>query len=275
MLVSLKILLGGMMIWMLPVCSMAQAGARASLMEVYTDERLLGLEQSTLSHFHGFIGGGMDNNEGIIGDARRETFFGPFFIVKYDDWAYLGLGGGGLWLFHFPEYELKLGTSINVHPGGPLLLGMDKRRSSLDGSIDASWQTPMANFQLSYNRDIGKASHGDSASLGISHIFLFNQVLFNQEFIVVPGVTVEWENTRLVDYYYGVRPEEATTDRPAYVGRETAMVGANLMGIYRINRSWALWGDIHTKHFGAGIVDSPIVTRRNTTGGFVLAVWIF
>lgn len=255
---------------LLHFCCPAYAAAAGKLRDAYTDESLFHGDR-----FHGLIGGGLSIDENIIIGARRETAIAPLFVFKYDDWVFLSLGEASVWLYQNTNHSLKLGASILVHPAGPDVAGMVERRSSFDGSIDALWLTPAAAIGARYFKDIGAVSHGDSATLRIFHVFVFNQVLFNREAVLIPGVNLEWESARLADYYYGVRPEEATPGRSAYAGRNTINIGAYLTGLYRINRSWALLGQINTKRIGAGIEQSPIVSSRYATGGFFGGAWFF
>jgi len=93
--------------------------------------------------------------------------------------------------------------------------------------------------------------------------------------MLVPGVDLEWESARLVDYYYGVRPEEATLNQHAYIGRETLNEKARLTGFYLINKSWTVFVGVQAAVFGSGITDSPMVKRRSTMRGYMGTAWIF
>ena len=92
---------------------------------------------------------------------------------------------------------------------------------------------------------------------------------------MTPSLGVEWQNARLVDYYYGVRDSETGTDRPAYAGRDTVNVSAGLGSIYRLNRDWWLLGGLYVVRFGDGIGDSPIVKHDGSALVYLGAGWSF
>jgi MipA family protein len=232
-------------------------------------------ETTSSSGFHGMIGAGLFNGESILVDSQRRTALRPLLFLRYEDWAYLSLRGGGVWLLQSPDRSLRLGLGVSVHSGyNPYheadLAGMDGRRSSLDAGVNASWRTSLVDVGLSYAHDVGDASNGDTASFRVSHGFQINPRLR-----LTPNIVARWESLKVVDYYYGVRPDEVLPDRPAYQGRETTNLVTGLSADYRLTQSWSLLGDVRTTHFGSGITDSPIVERKESTWGFVGAGWHF
>jgi MipA family protein len=111
--------------------------------------------------------------------------------------------------------------------------------------------------------------------ISLSRNIVFRQALFDHDCMLVPVIDLEWQSSRFVDYYYGVRPEEAAPDRPAYVGRDTMNEGTRLTGFYRINRSWTAFAGMYAAFLGPGITDSPLVKRHVATRGYVGAAWLF
>jgi MipA family protein len=153
---------------------------------------------------------------------------------------------------------------------------MDRRRDSGDGVINAEWRTRSSFIHVSYNRDLGNASDGDSATLILARNLYYNQVVFHHDFVLVPSIRFDWLSSKLVDYYYGVRPTESVPGRHVYTGRETVKLGAQLTGFLRMSDTTALFAGCHAEHFGSGITDSPIVVyHSNTIRGYFGAAWRF
>lgn len=78
---------------------------------------------------------------------------------------------------------------------------------------------------------------------------------------ITPSVGLAWQSNNLVDYYYGVRSDEARAGRPAY-SPDTAVnwlwgVDAN----YRLNDKWTLLGGFTYYWLDSEIRNSPIVSR--------------
>lgn len=253
----------------------AYADTATPLTEVYIDTGVPAEEQPAPTGFHGILGAGLFNGERIIGDAHRRTILLPIVLMTYEDLAYWSIGGGGVWLYHSDDRSLKFGAGLKLHPGyrpddDPELTGMEKRKSSIDGYLNALWQTPVVNIGVTYYRDVGRVSRGDAATIRISHNFQITP-----DFMLTPSAGLEWESTRLVNYYYGVRASEALPDRPAYAGHESVNYGAGMTGAYRISRTWCLLAGLYATHLSDSISDSPIVARRHTKVAYLGAGWIF
>ncbi len=78
------------------------------------------------------------------------------------------------------------------------------------------------------------------------------------------GVT--WLDKKYVDYYYGVKPTEATTARPEYLGKATTNVEAALRMGYLIDTHQRVFFEVSETHWGSGITKSPIVDKTTTPG---------
>ncbi len=199
----------------------------------------------------------------------------PFVLMRYEDWAYWSLTGGGVWLAQSDDHALRFGAGVRIHGGwrpdnDPNLEGMETRRTSLDGYLNAVWRTSLATIGIHYYHDVLDANRGDAASLRLSRRFRAGTDLW-----LTPSIGAEWQNSRRVDYYYGVRPEEALPDRPAYTGTETINTNGGLAAGYRLSQSWMLMGGVFLTRYGSGIVDSPIVARRYATTVYAGAGWRF
>lgn len=253
----------------------AMADSIADLTEVYTAEGATEEIANTASDFHGLAGAGLFNYEKNTGDGGRKNAVLPLVILTYQDWAYWSIGGGGVWLFQSGDRALKLGMGLKIHRGytasdDDVYTGMNDRRNSLDGSVNAVWKTDGVNTSLHYYHDIGKASTGDSASLKFSYA-----ISLSQRLRLIPNIGAEWLGMRVVDYYFGVTAAEATPIRPAYTGRDTLNYNAGLNAVYLVDKSWVLLGGMHLTYLGSGIEDSPLVSHSNSVLLYIGADWRF
>ena len=78
---------------------------------------------------------------------------------------------------------------------------------------------------------------------------------------LVPGITAKWPSEELVEYYYGVRLDEATPDRPAYSGKAVLNASAALNASYTFTDSWEFIGGAEYTRLGDGITESPIIEK--------------
>lgn len=239
--------------------------------EVYTDTsgQVKDIDRFPPQGLHGILGAGIFSSQRIIGNGERRTGPLPIILMTYKGIAYWSLGGGGLWLVQNADRSLRLGMGVRIHSGwdgkdDPGLVGMQKRKTSLDGYLNAVWRNPLSTIGARYYHDILNGNRGDAASLRISHGFTIVDGLR-----LTPSIGADWQNTERVDYYYGVRPEEELPFRPAYSDKGTINANAGVTAFYRLPGRWSLLAGLFATRFGRGVVDSPIVTRRYSATAYV------
>ncbi len=248
------------------------------LTETYTDAGVPvreGALEARPSGVHGILGGAFFGGKRIIGDNDTIAGLFPLVLLRYKDAAYWSLTGGGVWLLQTEDHSLRFGAGLRSHGGwragdDPALAGMETRKGSIDGYLNAVWRTPLVSIGAHYYHDVLNTNRGDTASLRLSRTFSAGDNLR-----LTPSIGAGWMNSDRVNYYYGVRPEEALPTRPEYRGTSTINANAGLAGLYPLSHSWSLLGGVFATRFGRGIVDSPIVTRRYSTIVFLGAGWRF
>lgn len=90
--------------------------------------------------------------------------------------------------------------------------GMDDRDFSYAAGIALNYNTGSWVYSLSTNADVLSKFDGYQASARIGKQFRIDN------FMIEPSVGVNYQDSNYVDYYYGVRPEEATAFRSTYRG---------------------------------------------------------
>jgi outer membrane protein len=72
-------------------------------------------------------------------------------------------------------------------------------------------------------------------------------------------VTLAWRDAKLNDYYYGVRPEEATADRPAYSPGSGLNLEIGALAAYRLTERWQVLAGAGVTRWSNGVSESPVV----------------
>ncbi len=90
----------------------------------------------------------------------------------------------------------------------PFLNGMQSRDWSVDGGVNIEAATPVGLLGLSIVTDLLGRYRGQEVEF--RYLIMFPLLGFNW----IPSGGVRWKSDNLVDYYYGVRPDEARPDRP-------------------------------------------------------------
>ena len=243
--------------------------------EVYTDTGQPEADVRAPSGFHGMLGAAVFAGQRSVGSDGTRVLPLPLLFLAYKDVAYWSIGGGGVWLLRTDDRSLRFGAGVSLHGGWKPddeaeLAGMEKRKGSLDGYLNAVWRTPLVSLGARYYHDIARSEGGDAASLRLSRNFRVSERVR-----LTPSVGAVWQSRERVSYYYGVKPLEALPFRPAYRGRSATDLSAGLAASVHLSRSWFLLAGVFATRLGRGITDSPIVTRRWTTTGFAGAGWMF
>jgi outer membrane protein len=157
------------------------------------------------------------------------------------------------------RFDLFLRHRFEGHPTDDipaLLSGMAEREPGIDAGIGAqiggSWGIAFAEVLT----DASTASGGSELRLGYKYPMRRGRLWLR------PHATVSLRSAKLNDYYYGVRPEEARADRPAYEAGSGAMPEIGLFGAYRLAYGWRLFGGATLAQLPQTVRRSPIVGER-------------
>jgi MipA family protein len=135
--------------------------------------------------------------------------------------------------------------------------GMEKRAVGGDVGIAAQHRWGSGTAYAELLTDASSNSDGTELRLGYRY-----EGWWAGQFRVRPYVTLAWRDAKLNNYYYGVRPGEATPDRPAYDAGSGVNLEAGFLGAYRISSHWQVFGTFAVQRAASAIRDSPVVEDR-------------
>jgi len=147
----------------------------------------------------------------------------------------------------------------------PFLAGMADRRGSVDGGLALEWRR--GRFGLAASAFADLLGRSDGAELAVDASWA--QPLAGRKLLLTPSLGLEWQNAGLVDYYYGVRPEEALPGRPAYEGEAMLTTRASLALLWRAAPRIAVLALVRADRLDDDVRSSPIVEDRRAV--FALA----
>lgn len=190
-------------------------------------------------------------------------------MLSYEN-QYLKLSGPTLEL-KLPGIELGESQRLNFGIVGHLfdgsgyeasdsshLSGMAERKSGAWAGAKVEWENDVADVSLELLGDASRNSKGKRMLLGIGRKWFINPNL-----MLIPQVGVEWVDKNYVDYYYGVRSNEARAGRAAYSGKATVNPEISLTGIYTFDKNHSMMLNIGVKSLGKGIKNSTLVERSS------------
>lgn len=157
------------------------------------------------------------------------------------------------------RFDLFLRHRFEGHPTDdipPVLAGMAHREPGIDAGFGAQlgggWGIAFAEFLV----DASTASAGREVRFG------YKYPLRRGRLWVRPHAMVALRAAKLNDYYYGVRPEEARPDRPAYSPGAGAMPELGIFAAYRLASGWRLLAGATIAQLPSTVARSPIVEHR-------------
>lgn len=147
----------------------------------------------------------------------------------------------------------------------PFLAGMEERRESFELGLAAAWKLGPLELEARAVADALGRSDGIQAGLDLT----WKKVFGRGRAGLFPGLGLVWQDADFVDYYAGVRPEEALPERPAFVGRSAVNFGAGIRGFAVVAPRTQLIWLVRTQRLANEFEDSPIIDDRWTHFGLL------
>ena len=186
----------------------------------------------------------------------------PIAYVEYKDWFYVDLFRAGAYVWG--SQDKKQGIAFSVEPrmgftsgDGPKLTGMAKRRSGVSGGPTYNAEGDWGAVSVGYFADLSDASRGGYFDA------LYNRRLLKDDHWDLSGtIQVSSWNSKMTNYYFGVKAEEATAARPLYTAGASTQATLWLTGQYNLSREYAAMFGGNVTRLGSAAAASPIVERR-------------
>ena len=187
----------------------------------------------------------------------------PVLRASWKDKVFINALQGGVWLLDSDDKTFRVGLAIEPRFGweakdGTLVTGMERREFSLEAGPNVQWRTPVGVVNANWYQDISGASNGQTAQLQ----FIRSLVNLQGGSLRLNGVVgAQWFAGKTNNYYFGVRPSEATAQRPAYTAGSTVNLQLGVNGVYLLGRGSLLFGAIGN-WLGNEAAQSPIAETR-------------
>lgn len=208
----------------------------------------------------------------FVGTSGYEVRPIPFVSYEGEKFDFT-VGEASYELWGGDHWYLDLDASIRFEgfapEDSPDLAGLEERDPTLDMGFSIGLESALGNFELGFKADVAGVYEGQEAT------FSWSVPLGNDRFIVIPGVGVTWKSEELVDYYYGVRPQEADPRFPEYHGESATNPFVNLTAVAMVTqRVWFLL-DLSVEDLDDSIANSPLVDLDYQVSGMVGILYRF
>lgn len=149
------------------------------------------------------------------------------------------------------------------------LAGMAPRDSGIDLGLSWHYRQPWGTVQAEFVHDVGGFSKGSEFRLGYTYDWR------SGPWTLRPSLGLALRDARLNNYYFGVRPAEATPGRAAYSPGAGLNASFGLYGSYEVSQRWRLLAGVSATVLDRSLKDSPIVQKRVLPGMYVGAAYDF
>jgi outer membrane protein len=180
----------------------------------------------------------------VMYQARDFYFRGP--RIGYKIYAKDRLSVDALASWRFDGYESDDSSYLD---------GMDDRRMTLELGTDIIYRDNFGFTSFSILNDVLGRHNGQVLSVSYGKNFRREVLTFT------PSLGLEWQSKRFVDYYYGVRAEEARVSRPAYDPSNALNPFLSLRLSYQLKEQWSLYGNFRYDWLDGEISESSIVEQ--------------
>ncbi|WP_434564027.1 MipA/OmpV family protein [Pseudomonas sp. D2-30] len=137
-----------------------------------------------------------------------------------------------------------------------ILDGMSDRKGGFWAGGKVQWRNDLADVSAEWLGDVSSNSKGQRFTLGLERSWNFGEHIR-----LTPRLAAIWQDDNYVDYYFGVRENEARADRAAYDGKSGMNTEIGLRGNYMFDDHHSVFLDLKATSLSDEIKDSPLVDR--------------
>ncbi len=200
-------------------------------------------------------------------DAESEFFAFPLVELQYQsiEWNKKALLWNALeteWLELSPQFSLQLDGYEALD--STYLAGMADRESALHGGIQMEVEAGIMEIEIDAQHDV--SSRNDGYVLEAELDF---DVALSRRLELDLSLGVQWLSADYSNYYYGVRRDEARTDRPEHDVSSAINPFLATDVEYAITDTWRLGAYLTYTVYDAEITRSPIVEDRDSVELFL------
>jgi len=178
-------------------------------------------------------------------------------LAEEKGFMFMGIAGG-----EAPDLESLNTVELEEIIFEDLDTALPERDFAVNSGVELLYISDWGDLQAQLLTDISGTHHGQSAWLAYSYPWITRR----SEFSLTLGM--EWKSHDLVDYYYGVRPQETIDGRPAYTGKSSINSVIRFSVSRALSERWRLVGVVEREYLGKSIRRSPIIERGGVSTAF-------
>jgi len=147
--------------------------------------------------------------------------------------------------------------------------GMSSRRQTLDAGVEMALRGDWGNFRVTWLTDALDRHNGQSIDVAYRYDFQRGPWTFS------PFIAWSAYDADLTGYYYGVRADEATVDRPEYNPGSSEWLSLGMNTSWWVSDRIALFANVAFGGPDSAVKNSPLVASNSGSALFVGGSYIF
>ncbi|MEJ2514662.1 MAG: MipA/OmpV family protein [Gammaproteobacteria bacterium] len=222
------------------------------------------------------LGGGIRLGQslykGFDSDDQRQTDLVPLYLYNG---RYLFARGtsGGIHLLNREALEFNALARYRFQKLDPdrnaFYEGIGEREQTVDAGLELVLRQDWGILTLDWLTDALDRHNGQEA--GASYRYDIDL----GPWTVSPFIAWTWQDADLTDYYFGVSPDEARPDRPAYDPGESQWITFGLNTAWRITDRIELFANVGFGGVDSVVRDSPLVAEDSASAAFIGGTYVF
>jgi len=156
------------------------------------------------------------------------------------------------------HFDPTLGSQLNSTK-----VELSKRELSYLAGIQLHYHNNNYNAKLSILSDVTNVHHGEEIELSLTKSWSINN------FFAEIGLGVLWKSSKIVDYYYGIQPEEISQNREEYYPGDSFTPYLKSTLQYKITEEINFLTSLKIDRQDSARFDSPIVKERFIYSTFI------
>ncbi len=202
----------------------------------------------------------------------------PSPVFFYDNGiAYVRWTRVGLYFFGESKDEYSWGFSFTALPrpygyspsDSAVLDGMDERKTSWEGGLAFGAKADKAYIEILAVSDILNSHDTWVVRTEIGYEFTI------EKFSFYPSIVAAYQSSNFVNYYYGVKEDEATSDREFYHPDADIMYGTQTYIERPITDKLSLFANIKADLLSLKVTKSPLVDEILIYSGILSLIYTF
>ena len=189
------------------------------------------------------------------GDRQNKVF--PAFDYEYKDF-YFQAGDVGYKLLDGPLWQWDAGLNVDLsgdvdRGDSSLFDALPELHYPLNAFTTFGAMTDYGLFEVRYDHEINNKHNGHILSASYTAYFQLKDWRF------YPKLSQRRYSAEYVDYFYGVKPDDATTELPAFRGEQSDVTELSVTILKNITPKWYWVSSLQSQWFDDNITDSPLI----------------